>query len=111
MPVLLLAHAERGYAKAKEAGVIPHELRRDARKIEEIIVHDFAQLGVLLVGRAAPDRKHAFDAIVEQAFTQYTLPDHAGGAEQDDLHPFRNASKSALMVSASVVGMPCGKPL
>jgi len=25
--------------------------------------------------------------------------------------PFRNASRSALIVSASVVGMPCGKPL
>jgi len=24
---------------------------------------------------------------------------------------FRNVSRSALMVSASVVGMPCGKPL
>ncbi|THD56215.1 MAG: hypothetical protein E8A46_04140 [Bradyrhizobium sp.] len=24
---------------------------------------------------------------------------------------FRNASRSALMVAASVVGMPCGKPL
>jgi hypothetical protein len=26
-------------------------------------------------------------------------------------YAFRNASRSALMVSASVVGMPCGKPL
>ena len=26
-------------------------------------------------------------------------------------YPLMNASKSALMVSASVVGMPCGKPL
>ena len=25
--------------------------------------------------------------------------------------PFRNASRSALIVAASVVGMPCGKPL
>jgi len=25
--------------------------------------------------------------------------------------PFKNASRSALIVSASVVGMPCGKPL
>jgi hypothetical protein len=25
-------------------------------------------------------------------------------------YPFRKASRSALMVSASVVGMPCGKP-
>src|SRR6202035_5370369 len=26
-------------------------------------------------------------------------------------HPLKNASRSALMVAASVVGMPCGKPL
>lgn len=27
------------------------------------------------------------------------------------LAPFKKASKSALIVAASVVGMPCGKPL
>ena len=27
------------------------------------------------------------------------------------LYVFRKVSRSALMVSASVVGMPCGKPL
>ncbi len=32
------------------------------------MVHDFAQLGVLLAGRAAPDREHAFDVWIEQAF-------------------------------------------
>ena len=72
---------------------------------------DFAQLGVLLSGRAAPDREHALDAGIEQAFAQHALPDHAGGAEQDDFHDLMNASRSALMVAASVVGMPCGKPL
>jgi hypothetical protein len=28
-----------------------------------------------------------------------------------DHQPFINANKSALIVAASVVGMPCGKPL
>ena len=28
-----------------------------------------------------------------------------------DLHDLMNASRSALIVAASVVGMPCGKPL
>ena len=69
----------------------------------------------LLPGRAAPDREHAFYAGIEQAFAQHALPDHAGGAEQDDfhplIHPLMNASRSALIVAASVVGMPCGKPL
>jgi len=86
-------------------------------KSEEIIVHKFAQLGVSLSTRAAPDREHALDAGVEQAFAQNALPDHAGCAEQNDLHPgvglvhpLMKAKRSALMVSAWVVGMPCGKP-
>ena len=76
------------------------------------------QLGVLHPGRAAPDREHALDAGIDKAFAQDALPDHAGGAEQDHLHvrvssahPLMNASRSALIVAASVVGMPCGKPL
>ena len=52
-------------------------------------MHDFAQLGILLAGRAAPDRKHALDAGIEQAFAQHALPDHSGCAEQDDFHDFR----------------------
>ena len=76
------------------------------------------QLGVLHPGRAAPNRQHALDTGIDKAFAQDTLPDHAGGAEQDHLyagvssaHPLINASRSALIVAASVVGMPCGKPL
>ena len=84
------------------------------------------QLGVLRPGRAAPDRQYFRDTGIDQAFAQNALPDHAGSAEQDDLHvrassghafrvnsahPLMNASRSALMVAASVVGMPCGKPL
>ena len=79
---------------------------------------DFAQLRMPLPGRAAPDHEHAFDTGVEQALAQHALPDHARGAEQDDfhrrpirVHPLMNASRSALMVAASVVGMPCGNPL
>jgi hypothetical protein len=118
MTVALLVHADRRNAEAEEAGVVVSELRFDRRKIEEIVMHDFAQLGMLLSGRAAPDRKHAFNAGIEQALAQHALPDHAGGAEQDDFHPWVNsvhrlinASRSALIVAASVVGMPCGKPL
>jgi hypothetical protein len=53
-----------------------------------------------------------------KAFAQHALPDHPGCAEQNDfhvwvnsVHPLMNASRSALMVAASVVGMPCGNPL
>jgi hypothetical protein len=42
---------------------------------------------------------------------QYALPHHAGGVEQNGLHDLMNASRSALIVAASVVGMPCGNPL
>ena len=76
------------------------------------------QLGVLHPGRAAPDRQYLRDTGIDQAFAQDALPDHAGGAEQDGFHvrvnsahPLMNASRSALIVAASVVGMPCGKPL
>ena len=48
---------------------------------------------------------------INQTLAQDALSDHAGGAEQDDFHPLMNLSRSALIVAASVVGMPCGKPL
>jgi len=69
------------------------QLQFDGRIIQEIIVHDFAQLGVQLSARAAPDREHAFHAGIAQAFAQAALPDHSGGAEQDDFHPSRNAGR------------------
>src|SRR5215216_3770308 len=126
MPVTLRSHTDRGDAEAEEAGVVSRKLRFDLREIREIIVQDFGQLGVLHPGRAAPDRQYFRNAGIDQAFAQDALPDHAGGAEQDRLHvrmssthafrvssahPLMNASRSALMVAASVVGMPCGKPL
>ena len=109
--VALLAHAERRDAEAEETCVEPRELGFDRRKIEEIVVQDFAQLGVPLPGRTATDREHAFNARVEQAFAQATLSHHSGCAKQNDFHLLMNASRSALIVAASVVGMPCGKPL
>src|SRR6185295_6893236 len=117
-PVALRVHADRGDAEAEEAGVVSRQLRFDLREIREIIVQNFPQLGVLPPGRAAPDRQYFRNTIIDQAFAQDTLPDHAGSAEQDRLHirvrsahSLMNASRSALMVAASVVGMPCGKPL
>src|ERR1700681_2390952 len=86
MPVALLAHADRRDAETEEAGVISRELRLDGRKTQKVIVHDFAQLGILYAGRAAPDREHGFDISVEQTLAQHALPDHPGGAEQDDFH-------------------------
>src|ERR1700743_3159819 len=111
MPVARDVHADRRYAEAEEACVVAGEPRLDHREIEEIIVQDFLQPGMSLSGRAAPDREHAFDAGIDQAFAQDALAYHSGGAEDDDLHDLRKASRSALIVAAAVVGMPCGKPL
>src|ERR1700681_2964283 len=111
MPVALSLHADRGDTEAEEAGIVSPKLGFDLREIREIVVQDFMQLGVLHPGRAAPDHQHALDAGVDKAFAQHALPDHAGGAEQNDLHDLMKASRSALIVAASVVGMPCGKPL
>jgi ABC-type molybdate transport system substrate-binding protein len=62
--------------------------------------------------------RNSLCALARPAFTQHALPDHPGGAEHDDFHAgvscahaLKNASRSALIVAASVVGMPCGKPL
>ena len=84
MPVALRIHADRGDAEAEEAGVISGQLGFDLREIREIVVQDFTQLGVLHPGRAAPDRQYFRDAGIDEAFAQDALPDHAGGAEQDD---------------------------
>ena len=86
MPVALRIHADRGDAEAEEAGVVSGKPRFDLREIREIVVQDFTQLGMPHPGRAAPDRQHVRDTGVDQAFAQHALPDHAGGAEQDDLH-------------------------
>ncbi len=111
MPVALGVHAHGRDAETEEAGVVSGELGFDRGEIREVAVQHFMQLGILQSGRAAPDHQHALDAGIDQAFAQHALPDHAGGAEQDHFHDVMNASRSALMVAASVVGMPCGKPL
>ena len=111
MPVALRVHADRRDTEAEKAGVVAGEFGFDRGKIEEIIMQDLPQFRMLLSSRAASDHQHALDISINKAFAQHALPDHAGSAEQDDFHPLKNASRSALIVAASVVGMPCGKPL
>ena len=110
MPVAFGVHPDGGNTEAEEAGVVSGEFGFDRGEIGEILVQYFPQLGVLQSGRAAPDHQHAFNGGIDQAFAQHALANHAGGAEQDHFHDLMNASRSALMVAASVVGMPCGKP-
>src|SRR4029078_4103292 len=111
MPVALRIHADRRDTEAEQAGIISCQPGFDLREVREIVVQDFMKLRVLHAGRAAPDRQYFRDARIDEALAQHALPDHAGGAKQDDFHDRMNASWSALRVAASVVGMPCGKPL
>ena len=60
-------------------------------------MHQFAQLGVSLSGRAASDREHAFDISIEQAFAQYALPDHSGSAEKEYIHQFSFSHRLHLL--------------
>ena len=58
----------------------------DGRVVEEVPHDELAQLVVALAGRGPDDGEHALDPGVEEALAQDTLPDHAGGAEENDFH-------------------------
>jgi hypothetical protein len=49
-------------------------------------MHDLAELGMLLSGRATANRKDFFDARIEQAFAEDALADHSGGSEENYVH-------------------------
>src|ERR1700678_3890178 len=89
--IILLAHAGGGDAQAEETGVEAGELVFDGRKIEEILVDEFAKFRVLLSGRAAHDGHYDLNVRIEQAFAQNALADHAGGAEEKNSHVFIRA--------------------
>ncbi|MGY4483287.1 hypothetical protein ACVWWR_002478 [Bradyrhizobium sp. LM3.2] len=101
MTIALLAHADRRDSEAEEAGVEAGQLRFDRRIIREIAVCDLGELGIVHAGRATADRNHAVDAGIDQAFAQNALPDHAGRAEDDDLH--RDVSYSVAAHAAATI--------
>jgi hypothetical protein len=74
MAVASLVHADRGDPKTEEAGVVTGELRLDRAVIHEIVVEELDQPGMAQPGRMAPDREHALDAGVAQAFAQHACP-------------------------------------
>src|SRR5665647_1334402 len=84
MAVALLAEPDRADPEAEEAGVVTGQFGFDRGEIQKVLVQQLAQLRIVLFGGAAPDREHAGDRGIAQAFAQHALPDHAGGAEQDD---------------------------
>ena len=83
--VVRLRHPGRRHPQAEEAGIEATQPILDRRVVPQIRVRDFLELGVLHARRVPPDRQHAPDIGVEQAFPQDPLTDHAGGAEEDDV--------------------------
>jgi len=81
-----LVHPDGGNAEAVEAGVGAGELVPDGRDIGEIRKRHFAQLGVRDAGRRADHGDDLVDVRRQQALAQHSLADHAGRAEDYDLH-------------------------
>src|SRR5205807_8334624 len=80
-----LAQAGGGDTEAEKARVVASQLRAGG-EVEEILEDQLAQLRMCPAGRAAADRQHALDAVIEQALAQDSLSHHTGRAEEDDLH-------------------------
>jgi hypothetical protein len=55
-------------------------------QIGEVFPENLAELLMTLPGRTASDGKDALHVRIQQAFAQNALPNHASGAEQNDLH-------------------------
>jgi hypothetical protein len=48
--------------------------------------HQLAQLVVALAARATQDGEHVGDVGIEERFAERALADHAGGAEEEEVH-------------------------
>lgn len=84
--VLGLVEPDGGDAEAIEAGVGTGQVVHDRREVAEVGESDLAELGVPDPGRLPDDRHDLFHIGSEQALAQHPLADHAGRAEDDDLH-------------------------
>jgi hypothetical protein len=70
----------------------------DRGQVEEVGHDDLLELGSTARHRSPSDDEHALDSLIEEALAQHALADHAGGAEEDDLHvtrvqPLRSGSR------------------
>src|SRR5262249_30648263 len=66
---------------------------------------------VALSGGAAPDDQNMRDRRIEQALAQHALPDHAGRAEQNDLHAgLKRRNTRMIMTTKNTSTMPCTTP-
>jgi hypothetical protein len=70
-------------------------------------MRQFTQLHMPHPRRRAPYRQHTAYFGVQQAFPQYGLADHAGGAEDKDVHEvFLSKLAGELGVRCMVIGLP-----
>ena len=84
--ILVLALSRRRDAEAEEARIDRREFSAESREIREVPMDDRAKLGMGKIERRPHHRDDLRDAIVKQALAQHALADHAGGAEQQDIH-------------------------
>src|SRR5262249_36508848 len=86
LPVALLRHPDRRDAETEEARIEAAELALHAGEVRHVGQHQLAELGTHAAGGGASHGEHAPDTGVEQAFPQHALPDHASGAEEENVH-------------------------
>jgi len=84
--VLVLSEAGGGNAETEEAGVEAGELRFDGHVVREIDVDDLTQFGVRRAGGRAADGDDLRDTGIEEALAEDSLANHAGSAEEKDVH-------------------------
>ena len=97
MKIAFLRHASGRGSGAVETCIIAGELRFDTEEIEEILVDQFGELGVLLASRVADYREHAVDHGIEKTFAQDSLPDHPRRSEENGFHGVISASGEWMM--------------
>jgi probable blue pigment (indigoidine) exporter len=81
-----LVHADRGDTEAVEAGVAGGQVVANRREVGEVVDPYLVQLRVGDAGRRAGRDEHLLDVRCEQTLAQDALADHAGRAEDGDLH-------------------------
>jgi probable blue pigment (indigoidine) exporter len=81
-----LVHADGGNPEAVETGVGTGQVLPDGRDIGEVRKRHLAQLGVRNAGRRTDHGDDLVDIRRQEALAQHSLADHAGRAEDHDLH-------------------------
>jgi hypothetical protein len=112
--VVGFVHARGGNAEAEEASVEADEPVFDFGVVEQVLADDFRQLGMLRSGWGAAYGENAVDVGSEQAFSLDALSNHAGGAENQNVHdsyPMRQKAERFMAPPEilAVVEASCGR--